>query len=153
MRQLAAPHQIEAAARHINYAFPAISDNMMASCEFRRVIFRTRSSGRVLANSLTPRAIFPRAFPERSALSPLEALRPAWEATHSLLFRPFQRKQWISLSIVCLFLGGGTSTAAFQWGFSALPIDFRAADTMLRLRYVLAEHASLAFLATTLTLV
>jgi hypothetical protein len=100
----------------------------------------------------TPSAIPPETFTGVRPLSPLEALRPAWEATHSLLFRPFQRKQWISLSVVCQFLGGGTSTAAFQWGFSALPIDFRAADTMMRLRSVLAEHASLAFLTTALTL-
>ena len=38
-----------------------------------------------------------------------------------LLFRPFIGRRWIALSVVCLFLGGGTSTAAFQWGFGALP--------------------------------
>jgi hypothetical protein len=65
----------------------------------------------------------------------------------SLLFRPFNRRQWIALSIVCLFLGGGTSTAAFQWGFGALPIDLHGPELLFRIRLLMAEHSSLIVLA------
>jgi len=80
-------------------------------------------------------------------LSPIESLSPAWENTLRLLFRPFSRRLWISLSLVCIFLGGGTSTAAFQWGFGALPIDFHAGEFLARVQLVMAEHASLIVLA------
>jgi hypothetical protein len=69
-----------------------------------------------------------------------------------LLFRPFHLRRWIALSIVCLFLGGGTSTAAFQWGFGALPIDLRDSEFLLHLRTALAQHSSLIALAVILSL-
>ena len=65
---------------------------------------------------------------DAGALSPVESLSPAWDETLRLLFRPFLRRRWVALSVVCLFLGGGTSTAAFQWGFGALPIDLHASE-------------------------
>ncbi len=65
----------------------------------------------------------------------------------SLLFRPFDRRRWIGLSLVCLFLGGGTSTAAFQWGFGALPADLHPSELLVHLRLVMAQHASLIVLA------
>ncbi len=49
-------------------------------------------------------------------------------------------------------LGGGTSTAAFQWGFGALPIDIRASELLFRLRFTLAQHASLSVPAAVFTL-
>lgn len=72
-----------------------------------------------------------------------------------LLFHPFIGRRWIALSIVCLFLGGGTSTAAFQWGFGTLPIDLHPAELLLRLRSHIAQHLSLIVLAvaTALTLI
>jgi hypothetical protein len=88
---------------------------------------------------------------EAGALSPIESLSPAWDATFRLLFRPFSRHRWIALSIVCLFLGGGTSTAAFQWGFGALPVDFHASEVLFRIRMVMVEHASLIVLAVVLS--
>lgn len=85
--------------------------------------------------------------PDTGALSPIEALSAAWRATWRLLFRPFDRRRWIALSIVCLFLGGGASTAAFQWGFGALPADLHLSDVAFRLRALLAQHLSLTVLA------
>jgi len=90
--------------------------------------------------------------PEAGALSPIESLSPAWDGTLRLLFRPFNRRRWIGLSVVCLFLGGGTSTAAFRWGFGALPIDLHASDLVFRIRLVIAQHLSLIVLAIVLSL-
>jgi hypothetical protein len=98
------------------------------------------------------RALLIRRRREPGSLSAIEALAPAWDATVHFLFRPFDRKQWIALSLVCLFLGGGTSTAAFQWGFGALPIDVRASEVLFRLRFTLAQHTSLSVLAAVITL-
>lgn len=84
---------------------------------------------------------------ESGALSATDALSPAWESTLHLLFRPFNRRRWITLSIVCIFLGGGTSTAAFQWGFGALPFDFHAQEFLARTQLVVGEHISLIVLA------
>jgi hypothetical protein len=85
-------------------------------------------------------------------LSPIESLSPAWNETLRLLFRPFIARRWIALSVVCLFLGGGTSTAAFQWGFAALPIDIHAPELLFRIRLVIAQHLSLIVLAVVLSL-
>jgi hypothetical protein len=91
-------------------------------------------------------------WPEAGALSPIESLSPAWDETLRLLFRPFLGRRWIALSVVCLFLGGGTSSAAFQWGFSALPIDLHPSDLLLRIRLLIAQHLSLIVLAAVLSL-
>jgi len=89
---------------------------------------------------------------DAGVLSPIESLSPAWNETLRLLFRPFIGRRWIALSGVCLFLGGGTSTAAFQWGFGALPIDLHASELIFRIRMVIAQHLSLIVLAVVLTL-
>ena len=80
-------------------------------------------------------------------LSPLESLHPAWDETVRLLFRPFSRRRWIALSVVCLFLGGGTSTAAFQWGFGAFPVELHPSELLFRVREVIVQHLSLIVLA------
>jgi hypothetical protein len=85
-------------------------------------------------------------------LSPIESLSSAWEDTLRLLFRPFRGRLWIRLSVVCLFLGGGASTAAFQWGFSTLPGDIHPAEILLRVRLILAQHRILIVLAVVLSL-
>jgi len=85
-------------------------------------------------------------------LSPVESLYPAWEETLRLLFRPFDRRRWIALSVVCLVLGGGTSTAAFQWGFGSLPVDFHATELLLRLRLLISQHLSLIILTVVVSL-
>jgi hypothetical protein len=86
------------------------------------------------------------------AVSPVEALSAAWRVTVRLLFRPFDRHRWIGLSIICLFLGGGASTAAFQWGFGALPLDWHASELFSRVRLVMAQHLSLIILSIVATL-
>jgi hypothetical protein len=95
---------------------------------------------------------FPMPRRETDPLSPVEALSPAWHETIRLLFRPFIGKRWISLSLVGLFLGGGTSTAAFQWSFGALPIDLHPTDLLLRLRGVIAQYIILIVLAVVISL-
>jgi hypothetical protein len=70
-----------------------------------------------------------------------------------LLFRPFVGRRWIELSVVCLFLGGGTSTAAFQWGFSIFPVDIHFSEILFRLRLFIAQRLSLIILAGALSLV
>jgi hypothetical protein len=89
---------------------------------------------------------------DAGALSPIESLSRAWDETLRLLFRPFIRRRWIALSVVCLFLGGGTSTAAFQWGFGVLPVDLHASELISRIRLVIGQHSSLIVLAVFLSL-
>jgi hypothetical protein len=62
------------------------------------------------------------------------------------LFRPFDVWRWTKLSLLCLFLGGGTPTAAVQWSLSALPSDFRLTDLVAGARQYVAQHPSLIFL-------
>jgi len=85
--------------------------------------------------------------PTAAPLSPREALSSAWRETLHLLFRPFNGRRWLRLSVMCLFLGGGTSTAAFQWGFSVLPVEVHPSQILLRVRPILAAHFSLIVLA------
>ncbi len=99
-----------------------------------------------------PSRFVPTRRPEAGALSPIDSLSPAWYETLRLLFRPFIMRRWIALSVVCLFLGGGTSTAAFQWGFGALPPDLHASELLVRIRLVMAQHPSLIVLAAVLSL-
>jgi hypothetical protein len=88
---------------------------------------------------------------ETGVLSPFESLSPAWHATLRLLLRPFVRRRWVALSVVCVFLGGGTSTAAFQWAFGALPLDLHISELLARTRLTAARHPSLILLAVVLT--
>jgi hypothetical protein len=55
--------------------------------------------------------------------SPWQALSAAFGDTLQLLFNPFIGRRWIKLSLICLVLGGGTSSAAFQWSFGSLRYD------------------------------
>ena len=52
--------------------------------------------------------------------SPPLALTSAFLDTLHILFRPFDAWEWLKLTFVCLLLGGGTSTAAFNWGLGSL---------------------------------
>jgi hypothetical protein len=81
-----------------------------------------------------------------TAISPAGAISWALEDTLRLLFRPFDAWKWTKLSLLCLFLGGGTPTAAFQWSLSALPSDFRLSDLVTGARQYVAQHPSLIFL-------
>ena len=86
-------------------------------------------------------------YPPGEPLSPLASLASARDDTLHLLFQPFEARRWLRLSALCLFLGGGSSTAAFQWGFSALPGELHPAHILLRARIILAQHVSLMVLA------
>ena len=79
------------------------------------------------------------------AISPAGAISWALDRTLGLLFQPFDAWRWARLSLVCLFLGGGTPTAAFQWSLSALPSDFRLTDLVTSVRQYVAQHPSLIF--------
>jgi len=63
-----------------------------------------------------------------------------------LLFRPFEVWTWAKLSLLCLFLGGGTPTAAFQWSLSALPSDLRLPLLLRGWLQFVEQHPSLIFL-------
>jgi hypothetical protein len=61
----------------------------------------------------------------------VEALSRALHDTLRLLFRPFHAPRWIKLTVVCLFLGGGTTTAAFQWSLHSLPGEIPLSQALL----------------------
>jgi hypothetical protein len=102
---------------------------------------------------LTPISDAPaKARSTHTAISPAAAMSWALDDTLRLLFRPFDAWRWTKLSLLCLFLGGGTPTAAFQWSLSALPSDFRLSDLVTGARQYVAQHLSLIFLVIGLAL-
>ena len=80
--------------------------------------------------------------------SPLEALASAFSDAVNLLLNPFALPRWIRLSAVCLFLGGGATSAAFQWSLSTLPDEVAFQDALFRLRAYIAQHTWLILLST-----
>ncbi len=78
---------------------------------------------------LPPRPLQAVRVSDLAGISPVRALELAFRRTLRLLFNPFELRRWIELSVVCLFLGGGTSSAAFHWSLGALPaeVGFREA--------------------------
>ena len=58
----------------------------------------------------------------------------------------------MKLSILCLFLGGGATSAAFHWALSALPGEVGAGNAIAHLRVFLARHPTLLLLATALAI-
>ena len=80
-------------------------------------------------------------------ISAAGAILFALEDSVRLLFRPFEVRRWIKLGLLCLFLGGGTPTAAFQWSLGALPADLRLPNLLIRTRQFVEQHPSLIFLA------
>jgi hypothetical protein len=87
-----------------------------------------------------------------TAISPAGAISWALDDTLWLLFRPFDAWRWARLSLLCLFLGGTTPSAALQWSLSALPSDFRLTDLVTGARQYVAQHPSLIFLVIVLAL-
>jgi len=79
-------------------------------------------------------------------LSAPGAILFALEDTLRLLFRPFDVWRWAKLGLLCLFLGGGTPTAAFQWSLGALPGDLRLPNLLGRVRQLIGQHPSLIVL-------
>jgi hypothetical protein len=87
-----------------------------------------------------------------AAISPAGAISWALNDTLRLLFQPVHGWRWIKLSLLCLFLGGGTPTAALQWSLTALPVDLRLTDLLARARQYVERHPSLIFLTIMLAL-
>jgi hypothetical protein len=92
------------------------------------------------------------AEPATIGLSPVEALAYAFEDAVRLLFRPFDAQRWIKLTLVCLFLGGGTPTAALQWTLSTLPRDIRLSDLFIQVRQYISQNFLLILLVVALGL-
>jgi len=90
--------------------------------------------------------------PEAAGLTPVEALSRALRDTLRLLFRPFHGPRWIKLTVACLFLGGGTTTAAFQWSLRSLPGDLPLSDALLRAFEYITRSPWLTLLTITLGL-
>ena len=78
--------------------------------------------------------------------SPLHALSLAFDDTFDLLMRPLDVRRWFWLSVVCLFLGGGTSSAAFNWSLGSLPGDIGFDQALSQMRQYVAEHVWLIIL-------
>jgi len=80
-----------------------------------------------------------------------EALVASFYDAVALLFTPFDGGRWFKLSLVCLFLGGGTPTAAFNWTF-ALPGELSVRPGIDRVRAYIGNHLWLVILVTLLGL-
>ena len=65
-----------------------------------------------------------------------------------LLARPLDATLWLKLSVVCLLLGGGTPSAAFNWSLGSLPGNVGIREMMVRLRETVAAHTWLIVIAT-----
>jgi hypothetical protein len=79
-------------------------------------------------------------------ISAAGAILFALEDTLRLLFRPFDVWRWAKLALLCLFLGGGTPTAAFQWSLGALPGDLRMPNLLSGVRQFIGQHPFLIVL-------
>ena len=88
----------------------------------------------------------------RPAISPAGAISYALDDTLRLLFQPFDLWKWAKLSLLCLFLGGGTPTAAFEWSLGALPSDLRLPLLVSRAWQFVEQHPSMIFLVTVFAL-
>lgn len=80
---------------------------------------------------------------QRSAAAPLagtRALTAAFHDTVDLLMKPLDAGRWLKLSILCLFLGGGTPSAAFNWSLGSLPGDIGLHGMVGHARTTVAEH-------------
>ena len=93
-----------------------------------------------------------RGAPPGPLTSPVGALTSAFSDAVQLLLNPFAPRRWIKLSVVCLFLGGGTTSAAFQWSLGNLPSDIGLQEGLTRLGEYGAQHTWLVLLATVLGL-
>jgi hypothetical protein len=87
-----------------------------------------------------------------AGLPPVEALLRALHDTLRLLFRPFHGWRWVKLTVVCLFLGGGTATAAFHWSLGSLPGDIHLSEMFLRAADYVTQSSWLIILTITLGL-
>ena len=72
----------------------------------------------------------------------------AFYDTADLLLRPVDAVRWLKLSVLCLFLGGGTPSAAFNWSLGSLPGDIGFREFIGRVRETVMAHVWLIALAT-----
>lgn len=79
--------------------------------------------------------------PPGAPLSATGALAGAFRDTVELLLKPLDVGRWLKLSILCLFLGGGAPSAAFNWSLGSLPGDIGFSDLAGRVRETVAAHA------------
>ena len=91
-----------------------------------------------------------KSVPLAAGISPPGALTSAFSDTIQLLLNPFAPRRWIKLSLLCLFLGGGATSAAFHWSLGTLPGDLGLQEVLGRLREYLVQHSWLILLATAL---
>jgi hypothetical protein len=80
-------------------------------------------------------------------------LAAAFTDTYQLLLDPIDTRLWMKLSILCLFLGGGATSAAFHWALGALPEEAGGAGVVAHLRVFLAQHPTLLLLTALLAVV
>jgi hypothetical protein len=78
--------------------------------------------------------------------SPWQALSAAFGDALQLLFNPFLGWRWIKLSLICLVLGGGTFSAAFQWSFGVLRYDPNIHELLTQARAYVGRNLWLAVL-------
>jgi hypothetical protein len=98
------------------------------------------------------RASSPAVIPgnEEHGLSPVAALSCALDHTLRLLFQPFDGRRWFKLTVVCVFLGGGTPSAAFQWILSSLPAEVRLTKVFDSVRQYVSQNLTLMILTVVL---
>ncbi len=84
--------------------------------------------------------------PDKGGTSPVTALTDAFSDSLQLLFNPFDAGRWLKLSVICLFLGGGTASAAFHWVVSTLPGDLGFQHALEQLRAQLARLPGFLYL-------
>jgi len=79
-------------------------------------------------------------FQTRRKSSVAAAASAAMHDSVDLLLGPFRAGQWLKFSLLCLVLGGGTPSAAFDWSLGALPSGLRLEAFAARARDYLAMH-------------
>jgi len=84
--------------------------------------------------------------PPSAPLTAIGALGRAFRDTVDLLLKPLDVTRWLKLSVLCLFLGGGAPSAAFNWSLGSLPGDIGFSDLAGRARQTVAAHAWLVAL-------
>ena len=78
--------------------------------------------------------------PQSASRQATRALVAAFHDTADLLLRPVDVVRWLKLSILCLLLGGGTPSAAFNWSLGLLPGDLSFRAFMGRARETVTAH-------------
>ena len=93
-----------------------------------------------------------RTTPARPGVSAVQALTQAWDDTLEFLFKPLDVERWFWLSFICLFLGGGASSAALNWNLGSLSGNASFDRVLGPLRDYVLLHLWLIILTVTLGL-